>query len=270
MSSFLPDTTPKDALQPAAPTENIESDILLGRRILEALAQRPERIPSSFITQIIDQVQVANILVPISQIVGFTPYANNIAAQGESLQALYDQATTIVYDRAATTVDVVSSTTETAIYSKSIAGNDMSTDKSLRLTINGDYLHQSISNSLRIKVNFGGTTFWDYTTDFGTGTSPRIQPWEMKLLVSNLGATNSQMIQGHFLSNYMANATPTAGIGTVYLTNSSVPGMFGVFGISSLGTIDTTLAQTLSVTVQWSTSSASSSWRKRNAILELV
>jgi hypothetical protein len=85
ISNFLPDVAAKDAIQPAAPTENLEGDILLGRRILEALAQRPERIPSSFIAQIIDQVQVSNILVPIGQIVGFTPYANNIASQGTAL-----------------------------------------------------------------------------------------------------------------------------------------------------------------------------------------
>lgn len=172
-----------------------------------------------------------------------------------------------VYDRATTTVDVNTSVAETSIYTKSIAGGDMGTNKMLRATLIGDYLHNNVAgDALVTKVKFGGTTFYNISSAFGSVVGANRQPWRIEVLIANLGAANSQMIEGA-IRTYAANsAAPTAGLGNAGAASS----VGGELGISTLGTIDTSSAQTLDVTVQWSASSANNSWRLRYALLEIV
>ena len=61
-----------------------------------------------------------------------------------------------VYDRVVTSVDVVSTATETNLYSKSIAANDMQTDRMLRLTLLGDLLRNNGEDPvIRLKFAHG-------------------------------------------------------------------------------------------------------------------
>lgn len=173
-----------------------------------------------------------------------------------------------VIDRETTTQDVVSSVTETSIFSHSVSAGSMGTDKMLRLTLIGDYLHNNVAgDTLRIRIKFGGTTFFDDTTDLGGTTGANRQPWRIELVVANLGANNSQMIQAFGLFPRADQSGPTTGIGRARL--DLAPPLMSA-GISTLGTIDTSIAQTLDLTVQWSANSANDSFRKRYGILELV
>lgn len=222
--------------------------------MLEALAQRPERIPASFITQIIDQVQVSNLIIPAGQIVGL------------------NQATVTVYDRSPAAVDVVNTTTETSIYSKLIAAGQMSSDKMLRLTIHGDYLHNNVAgDQLTFRVKFGGATHvaFSFGGSFGNVTGSTRQAWKATVEVNNLGATNSQTVSVVAHAVRANQAPPAAGVGGVY-DSINTGGAIGAAGITTLGSIDTGQQQTLEVTAQWDTASTNNSFNKRIATLELI
>lgn len=174
-----------------------------------------------------------------------------------------------VYDRVTTGVDVQTSTTETSIYTKSITGNDMGTNRMLRLIVLGDYLHNNVAgDTLTLRIKFGGTTFYAKSADFNTSVGAARHPYRLDLRVANVGATNSQMIEGSLPVEFASASAPTTGIGA--WASPSNPLLISDLGIGTLGTIDTTTAQTLDVTVQWSASSANNSWRMRYAVLELV
>jgi hypothetical protein len=178
-----------------------------------------------------------------------------------------------VYDRATATVDVNTSVAETSIYTKSIAGNDMSTNRMLRLTVSGDFLfNNNTVDTLTFRIKFGGTTFYAENIIFRSTPGANRQPWHLFLLVANKAAANSQMIEGQLGPLRRADtAAATTGIGGWSYPDVANEGFVaGDLGISTLGTIDTTTAQTLDVTVQWSASSANNSWRMRYAVLELV
>lgn len=202
--------------------------------------------------------------------------ANDLPLIGDSAQASglkwgYPVALPRVYDRATTTVDVQTSIAETSIYSKSIAANDMGMNRMLRLTLLGDYLHNNVAgDTLTFRVKFGGTTFYANPGTLGAVLGAARHPWQLTLCVANLGATNSQMIEGQLgpVEDPNQNA-PTTGIGQA-LSSAGAQQRVAGLGISTLAAIDTTVAQTLDITVQWSASSANNSWRTRYAVLELV
>lgn len=177
------------------------------------------------------------------------------------------QTVAVVYDRSTAGVDVNTSTTETSLYTKSITGGDMSTNRMLRLSMFGDVLHNNVAgDTVTWKFKFGGTTFFADTSSVSAATGAARQPWRADIRVANLGAANSQMIEG--IWNYVVpgTAAPTTGIGDIQTGTTAA----GEGAISTLGTIDTTTAQTLDITIQWSASSANNSFRLRYAVLELV
>lgn len=171
------------------------------------------------------------------------------------------------YDRATSTVDVVSSVTETSIYSKVVAGNDMGTNRGLRLLLLGDYLHNNVAgDTLTLRVKFGGTTHWAEAYDLGAVVGAARHPWSVRLEIANLGAVNSQAIFGEIVTEIADATAPSIGIGGW----DSGKGAAWPIAASALGAIDTSTAQTLEVTVQWSASSPNNSWRKRLGVLEIV
>ena len=182
--------------------------------------------------------------------------------------AALDKVVGFVYARATATVDVQNSAAETSIFSQSIGANDMSTNRCLRLTAIGDYLHNNVGTDTLIwRIKFGGVTLYQSNaSNLGNVTSANRKPWRMDVTLANLGATNSQMLQAQINSQAMSANTPTTGIGTLAVDNFAN----GNAGISTLGTVDTTLAQTLDVTMQWSAANLNNSWRLRYALLELV
>lgn len=179
-----------------------------------------------------------------------------------------------VYDVSTSTVDVVSTVTETSVYSKSIGAGHLSNNRRLRLVLEGDTLINLGASTLTLRCKFGGTAWFGAVTP-SLGTAAVRKNWTIELWLQNLGATNIQRAWG-YASNSAPVAGSVAGIGDLGVAPSGwlVSGTAGGFApFGSNGTtmaIDTTLAQTLDVTVQWSASSASLSFRKTSALLELL
>lgn len=178
-----------------------------------------------------------------------------------------------VYARFATGVDTASTNTEQTLVSQLITGGHMGTNRLLRLTQIGDFLYNNnTADTLRLRVKFGGTTFFDDVTSGQLGAG-RL-PWMLTVLIANLGANNSQMITVMLHSVLTGTGAPTAGIGDIQMLAGAIAARDiptgGMGGISTLGTIATASDQTLAVTATWSASSANNSLRQRYAVLELV
>src|SRR5712692_821490 len=92
-------------------------------------------------------------------------------------------------------VDILSSTTETSVFSYTIPGNTMGPNGWMRLTLNADILNNTdSSHNFRIRLKFGGTT----TIDTGyqpVGHSGNRRAPTYVFLINNLGAANSQLVQ---------------------------------------------------------------------------
>src|SRR5262245_35565047 len=125
----------------------------------------------------------------------------------------------VVYDRVTTMVDVNTSTTETTLYSKSITGGDLSTNKMLRLTLLGDVLQNAGGvPAATLRVKLGATTMFadtigDAATSIFANGAPRM-PYTLHMTVSNLGAANSQYLNG-FFAMQADYAAPASGIGSL-------------------------------------------------------
>jgi hypothetical protein len=168
-------------------------------------------------------------------------------------------------------VDYQNSLTEESIYSKQINANDLSTNKMLRWTSDGDFLYNVASTSLQIKVKFGATTVIDFTLPGSTAVSATRLPYHWVLDLQNYGTANqlitlaiSQVGVGTAGAALASAAwTPTTGI------------IVGGGGrdealVQNTAALDTTANQTLNITAKWSAGAANSSMRQRYALLELI
>lgn len=170
------------------------------------------------------------------------------------------------YDRDNTTVDVVSSATETIVYARTIAGGTLGTNRVARLSLNGDFLNNTGGfQQIIIRVKLGGTTLYDSNTSSSIDASASRRAWRMVFEVGNLQASNSQFMSGNFSMSRAGSAT--TGIGSIGVALDALDSGYGMNGTSS---IDTSVDRTLEVTVQNSANSANMSFRKRLGVLELL
>lgn len=164
-----------------------------------------------------------------------------------------------VYQASGTTIDVVNTVTETAIFSQSLEANLLSSNGSVRLSLLCDYLNNSGANrNLTVRVKLGATTmFGDARTAITVSANRRVIL--IDLILGNLNATNSQMVQGTF---QLTAATAGSVAGTGILDGATS-------GIGFMGTAaeDTTSAKTLAVTMEHSAANANLSVRARYATL---
>lgn len=151
-----------------------------------------------------------------------------------------------------------------------IPGGTLGEDGMLALYSEGNFLfNNNAANTLRIRCKYGGTTHIDVTfTGLAIGAT-RI-PWQFLLAVESLGAPNSQQISLRLsdmglsgAARFNAPPTITTGIAAGF-TGAATAGM-----VQNTGTIDSSILQTLAMTVQWSASSANNSWLRRYATLTL-
>jgi hypothetical protein len=153
------------------------------------------------------------------------------------------------YDRSTSDVDVVNTVSETTIYSKTIGANHLSTDRRLRLELTADYLNDSGSaRNLTVRLKLGGTTITTVSVN-GISASATRYAASMFFRIQAKGATNSQIIDVSY-PNFSSNALLVA--------------------LPVTSAIDTSVAQTLAVTVEHSAAHTSLSFRKRSVALELM
>lgn len=161
-----------------------------------------------------------------------------------------------VLNRDVIEAEVVNTITETTVYSYSVAGNTLGTTGVLRLTVLADHLNNSGGAVVTtIRAKFGGTTVGGNGPSLATGASRR--PLKMIVEIVAANATNAQRASVHIM---WGDASGIAG---------EIGGMGGdsITGHSSLA-LDSTVAQTLSITVEHASAAATISTIARTAILE--
>jgi hypothetical protein len=171
----------------------------------------------------------------------------------------------VLLNRDLTLLDVVSSTTETAVYSYSVPANQLGTDSGVRATLVGTYLNNaSNSYSTQIRVRFGGTALFDDSVNFAKNSSPRAVLIIVDLF--NAGSTGSQKLGGKITIGQLSAATVGFGdLGAAQSSSSAVDQP--VYGTSG---VDTTSAKTLEITVQHSNSDAALSFKREMFFTEFL
>lgn len=164
-----------------------------------------------------------------------------------------------VLNRDVSIVDLVSSTTESTLYTFSVPGGTLSTDRALRLTLIGDYLKNDV-NSLTIRIKYGATTVLSSVLSDGEITSDASRRAIMvDFVLSAANATNAQV--GSIRVSVGAANTIAGSAAAVALTE---------VGASTAVAEDSTGALNLVVTGQHSASTANASFRVHVVQLEYL
>lgn len=161
-----------------------------------------------------------------------------------------------VLNRDVTETEVVNTVTETTVYSYSVAGGTLGSSGALRLTLLGDHLNNSGGSvNLTIRAKFGGTTIGGTLWVITTSANRRAAR-----LTVDIVAANSTTAQRTSTIQMIADANGVAG-------DISGGNFQGPSAHNSLA-LDSTAAQTLSVTVEHGLAAATISFFARTVILE--
>lgn len=166
-----------------------------------------------------------------------------------------------LYARASTELNIVNDATEQAIFSFTVAANDLASNRALYVYLGGDYLNNSgAGRTFTWRVRLGATVLYADPT-IALPVSANRRAWSSYLLVGNQ-ATNDQTLFGVlFLGN--SNA-PVTGIGDL------AGGGFANSGFAGAAAEDTTTSLTFSITIQHSAANANLSLRRQYAMALLV
>lgn len=187
---------------------------------------------------------------------------NDIPTEGNFDTYIFDNLLSLMHPLEAPTtgdLDVVSSVAETTLYSVTVPANSLGTNGCVLMDLAGDFLHNNVGvDTITVRVKFGGVTLLDAATDWNSGVGAARKPWRWEIRVGNEGATNAQLVWLHSVAMFPSATSPTAGIGYLAVGDPRAHGI-----VQNTAAIDTTVDQTLLVSVQWSASSVNNSWRRR-------
>ena len=187
---------------------------------------------------------------------------------------------TSAYDKTAVAVSVTNTITETTVYSKSVTGNTLGATGKFRLTLLGLITDTSTNatagvDTLTIRCKFGATTFT--TADLGTTTSNgttrtalgTAQPFKLVFELQNKNATNSQVGES-LIQTVLASSSVTIPVVTSFQTSltDGVAARQAQELMRGTGAIDTTVAQTLLVSVQWSVAQTVKTFTMDSVVVE--
>lgn len=161
-----------------------------------------------------------------------------------------------VINRNPTVVDVVSSTSETVVYFPSIAAGSLSTDRIARIVMGGDVL-QNATATPTIKIYYGSAVLWQSVVAFPNDVDRR--PWLVELWLQNINSASAQAFSGRISPGDPSAAAIGQGSQlsqAIIMGGTSAINSASVFGFG--------------LTVQWDVNSASASFRKKLAYLELL
>lgn len=166
-----------------------------------------------------------------------------------------------VIDRVGTETDVVNTAAETSLYSRSVTGGVMSTNRALRLTVVGDYFNNSgAGRTIQFKVKLGATTLYDDTSASIAASATR-RAFRMEVNLGNRDSASSQAMAGHIAISVDGATTGLGDLATVDLVSTTIYGT---------AVEDTSSAKTFAVTVTHSTADPNLSIRLHHATLEVV
>lgn len=162
-----------------------------------------------------------------------------------------------VIDRETAQLDVQGTAAETTFYSVTIPGGTLGVDRGVFIHIVADHWNDTgVSQSFTPRFKYGGATMFDDATQTlaDAGASPPRRSVIFEAWLYGYITTGAQLSQ---MTMRISNATaPTAGIGDIGATGG---GLGVIHGTSS---VDSTVNQTLELTIQHSASSASLSLRR--------
>jgi hypothetical protein len=186
-----------------------------------------------------------------------------VVARGSANNKLDLEDVVCVMDREATTVDIVSSTTETDIFSFTVPANTLDTSRALRLTCQGDYLNNNATTAtLTLRVKFNAVVSYQDAVDASAISATR-RPWTLSVVMAANNATNAQTFGGVWLLG-------TAGGATTGLGDMDTDELESVTPFSGTGTVDQTAARTFNVTAQLDVNAATFSFRRHWCGLERI
>lgn len=187
--------------------------------------------------------------------------ADSAQAAGVKWAAIPSQSP--VLDRDLTSTDVTGVATEETLYTYTVTGAAMSTNKRLKLTVDGDFLNNSSGNTLTLKLKLGATTLLAdvFST---TSTSATRGWWTFDAIVQNL--TASSQVARATLSFSEIGGAMTTGTGVWQFQQNNGQ----TFVAGNTASVDTSTNQDLVLTAQWGTGTALSSIKLFTASLELV
>jgi hypothetical protein len=178
-----------------------------------------------------------------------------------------------IVGRTTGTYDLANSTTESSLISGAAASatsgfkipaNTLGLKGAVRLTLIADYLNNTGGNqTCTIRIKFGGTAFYGDAVA-GIGANANRYPAMLTVVLCNLNATNSNLLQG--VAPSWGGGAPSTG---------SVAGLIGAVTqgrivTSTVQSIDTTVDQYLDVTATHGAANANLSIRRHAAFAELL
>jgi len=146
-------------------------------------------------------------------------------------------------------VTVSNTITETDILSFSVPANTLGTNNLLRVEMAAGLL-SNISNTCTIRIKYGTTPTTMVTLNLAPANSAAVRAGFITVHIDGDGATNAQRATGHAAINGDGN-------------------LMYEWGAEGTAAIDSTLAQTFSISVQHSAASTSAAFYMRNYILQL-
>jgi hypothetical protein len=152
-------------------------------------------------------------------------------------------------DKVTANTSVTNTAPETTLYSFSTAGGTFSTNNVLRLTIQITDLDIVDGYNCVLRFKYGATTLGSITVSNSSAGAITNAKALITFVIAADGATNAQL-----------------GTAQLYVSNSSLGIGSGL--IQGTAAVDSTVAQTLSVTADWSVASTTNSITLGQAILE--
>jgi len=148
------------------------------------------------------------------------------------------EAGALAYNRATSLVQVLNTVIQTQVYSATVAANDMQTNRTIILELYGDYQNNTgAGRTLNITAVFGSNTLMNATSGNITANAS-YRPFLFRLVLMNRGATNSQWCTISALLGIPAGGAYDGSATEHWRWEQT-----------DLGTIDTTAAQSLNVSV---------------------
>ncbi len=167
----------------------------------------------------------------------------------------------IILDRDMVEAEVVNTATETTVYSYAVPGGTLGTTGVLLLKFAGNWLANSGNPTLYVRARFGGTVIGvsNFAGSALANDADRAAFTGEVLICAN-GAANSQRAHltiwsGGRLTTEVGAPPTTSANGPVHATEHNALAL------------DSTVAQTLAVTAQWSVAHANNSYRFESAVL---
>lgn len=171
-----------------------------------------------------------------------------------------------VLDRLVTLTTLVSSVAETTMYSFSVPGGTLSTNKALRITLLGDYLNNSAGNdAFTLKVKYGATTVESWVASISNGAGANRRSLQLQAVLSAANATGAQT---SYARAAIGNNAGSSATGTMAVANSD--NGQPVEGTNTGIAEDSTAAKTLAITFQLGTSAVTVAARVYAVFLELL